>query len=332
MAEVCDVCSENALPTKRLMRCSRCKKARYCSRGCQQVDWNSHKSVCSRRKEEEEEPIILNTRQNGNENGKRCGWAPQPNIVPSSLRQFKYHCSPDGVEGNLLVLFHGLGDDMQKFFNFGTSLNLPQTSVLALRAPKQLPFGLDGYSWFDSFESDGNLIPGVNEERRRRMSMTATTSQVNNFLKSLINSCGWASNRIFLFGFSQGARVAIDVARHNTLEGRLGGVIAVSSCLLEEEGLSVTPNMFTQKLKDTPIMITHGTQDDRIPMDVAKRHAHMLKSFMGGNMVEMKEYKKGHAMVQSKKEAGDLHKFFASHLYLRDLAMEKHPDIVELQT
>lgn len=31
---------------KRLLRCSRCKKATYCSADCQKLDWSNHKDSC----------------------------------------------------------------------------------------------------------------------------------------------------------------------------------------------------------------------------------------------------------------------------------------------
>lgn len=80
--------------------------------------------------------------------------APQNGKMP--LR-FVYHPSPDGVDENLLIMLHGLGmgiydsshaitltvsvvfagDTEAPFANLGRKLRLPQTSVLALRAPSK---------------------------------------------------------------------------------------------------------------------------------------------------------------------------------------------------
>lgn len=50
---------------------------------------------------------------------------------------FSYIPSDDGTDENLLILLHGLGDTHLPFTNLGRQLKLPQTAVLALRAPEQ---------------------------------------------------------------------------------------------------------------------------------------------------------------------------------------------------
>jgi hypothetical protein len=45
--EDCFVCGKGAQPDgSELMNCSRCHKAKYCSRDCQRTDWKKHKGVC----------------------------------------------------------------------------------------------------------------------------------------------------------------------------------------------------------------------------------------------------------------------------------------------
>ena len=50
---------------------------------------------------------------------------------------FSYTPSDDGVDENLLILLHGLGDTHVPFANLGKQLKLPQTASLALRAPER---------------------------------------------------------------------------------------------------------------------------------------------------------------------------------------------------
>lgn len=114
---------------------------------------------------------------------------PEPDLtrVDRALSAAVYAPPRDGVESNLLVLFHGLGesafgtvtfarvglvahfepappplppragDTAKPFAQLGRSLNLPQTAVLALQAPKQIPLlEEEAYQWWDSFDQLGD--------------------------------------------------------------------------------------------------------------------------------------------------------------------------------
>lgn len=43
------------------------------------------------------------------------------------FKEFSYHPSADGVNENVLVLFHGLGDSYKPFETLGLRMQLPQT-------------------------------------------------------------------------------------------------------------------------------------------------------------------------------------------------------------
>lgn len=46
---VCRLCGKSEKPDgSALMTCSRCKRAKYCSRDCQKADWKQHRNVCTR--------------------------------------------------------------------------------------------------------------------------------------------------------------------------------------------------------------------------------------------------------------------------------------------
>ncbi|THU87365.1 hypothetical protein K435DRAFT_867374 [Dendrothele bispora CBS 962.96] len=65
---------------------------------------------------------------------------PKPTSIPTP---FSYYPSDDGTDENLLILLHGLGDTHIPFSKLGKQFKLPQTAVLAIRAPEQyvsLPF------------------------------------------------------------------------------------------------------------------------------------------------------------------------------------------------
>lgn len=93
---------------------------------------------------------------------------PDPRKVKLS---FDYTPSADGINLNLLVLLHGLGnlkyynstslnthwtypigDSKKPFSNLGKQLKLPQTATLSVQAPEPVPY-MDGcFQWFPSFD------------------------------------------------------------------------------------------------------------------------------------------------------------------------------------
>ena len=85
---------------------------------------------------------------------------PIPNIKESKCHPliFDYQSSPGGIDSNLLILLHGLGDTHKPFFSLGKKLqgDLPQTAILSLRGGNAVPF-MEQSSWgyWDVWDSLG---------------------------------------------------------------------------------------------------------------------------------------------------------------------------------
>ncbi|KNZ75530.1 hypothetical protein J132_02470 [Termitomyces sp. J132] len=172
---------------------------------------------------------------------------------------FSYSASDDGIDENLLILLHGLGDTHLPFSNLGRQLKLPQTAVLALRAPEQVPFLYeDAFQWYTSFDGLGGLI--------ERPNPTPALNLLGKVVKHLIDGCGWPSHKIHLFGFAQGGSVAAEFGIEwwklfrasrtpadlpsSATKGTLGSIISISGPLLSYPTLSVK--------NPTPILIVHS--------------------------------------------------------------------------
>ncbi|KAF4612678.1 hypothetical protein D9613_011710 [Agrocybe pediades] len=126
--------------------------------------------------------------------------APKTSKIPS---KFFYAASNDGTDENLLVLLHGLGDTEIPFSKLGKSLKLPQTAVLALRAPEQVPFLYeDAFQWYTSFDDLGETILHPNP--------TPALQFMHKVVDHLITDCAWPASRIHFFGFAQGGSVAAE--------------------------------------------------------------------------------------------------------------------------
>ncbi|CAK5278345.1 unnamed protein product [Mycena citricolor] len=165
---------------------------------------------------------------------------PQPES--SKIRvPFFYAPSDDGTDENLLILFHGLGDTHIPFSKLGKQFKLPQTAVLAIRAPDQVPFLYeDAFEWYTSFDPLGDLLPRPNP--------TPALDLLDSIFQHLTDDCTWPTNRIHLFGFAQGGGVAAEygVRRHRET---LGSITTVSGPLLS------FPTLTARSL--TPVLVAY---------------------------------------------------------------------------
>ncbi|KAG5653137.1 hypothetical protein H0H81_002129 [Sphagnurus paluster] len=184
----------------------------------------------------------------------RVKLAPKEKYIPVP---FAYLPSDDGTDENLLILLHGLGDTHVPFMKLGQQLKLPQTAVLALRAPEQIPFLYeDAFQWYRSFDDLGELI--------QRPNPTPALDLMTNVVGHLVGACGWPSQRIHFFGFAQGGSVAAEFAlawqRSNQSAspateasspsaGTLGSIVSISGPLLSYPTLS--------SKNTTPILVVH---------------------------------------------------------------------------
>lgn len=164
-----------------------------------------------------------------------CRAAITAEVLPGPLRRgFSYHASADGIDENLLILLHGLGDSHRPFAALGQRFALPQTAVLALSAPLEVPLTDGGGAWFTAFDDDYELIQPTPGDRRREESLQATLGVLALLLQRLQALRGWLRRRIHLFGFSQGGTLALHLALQGAGLGRLGSCTAVCASLLPE--------------------------------------------------------------------------------------------------
>ncbi|KAF9494339.1 hypothetical protein BDN71DRAFT_1375415, partial [Pleurotus eryngii] len=121
---------------------------------------------------------------------------------------FSYTPSDDGIDENLLIFLHGLGDTHIPFAKLGRQLKLPQTAILSIRAPEKIPFLYEeAYQWYTSFDGLGELI--------ERPDPTSAMILLSAVIRHFVRDCEWTMNRIHLFGFGQGGSVAVQYAIHN---------------------------------------------------------------------------------------------------------------------
>ncbi|KAL0573900.1 hypothetical protein V5O48_008048 [Marasmius crinis-equi] len=236
----------------------------------------------------------------------RCKPAPKESQIPT---KFNYCPSDDGTDENLLILLHGLGDTHIPFSKLGRSLKLPQTAILALRAPEKIPFlHEEAYQWYTSFDQLGDLIDRPNP--------TPALDLLSKLFAHLTDHCGWSSDKIHLFGFAQGGSVALEFAiKHfrqnsnaNGTSGRLGSVVSISGPLLSYPTLSSPCPTPVLAVYRPPPAEPHFTSGDLTALK---------KAF--GSIREGKMPPRGAGMPSSREEWEPIMRFWSERLSRRQV-------------
>lgn len=169
----------------------------------------------------------------------------------SSKLDWRYSASADGMDSNLLIFLHGLGDTHQPFYNLGQSLKLPQTAILSLRAPEHVPLlPEEAYQWYTSFDELGELISKPNP--------TAALDLIKRIIMYLHKECGWPAHALHFFGFAQGGSIAAEsvlaLSTDNADPLSLGSLVTVDGPLLSfptPSALSPTPILVWRKASNS---------------------------------------------------------------------------------
>ncbi|PRP83676.1 hypothetical protein PROFUN_03831 [Planoprotostelium fungivorum] len=316
------ICAQCQTTGTSLLRCSRCRLVHYCSAEHQRAHWTQHKKEC-KLFEPKGDPRTLETKEIDKKN--RIKKAPQSDRFPPGWRNFVYKPSPDGVDENLLILFHGMGDSEVPYAKFAQQLNLPQTATLALRAPLSVPLMEDSYCWIPSY--DENFERLINSPLRLK-GIEECRDRLDDIMRHL-EELGWYAPSIFMLGFSQGGAVVMHYTIH--CGKTFGGSIIISGNVLDEylQRENERPTLVASSIR-TPFFITHGRRDQMLPISKAREKYQTVKDKMEGVEWHYHEYDKGHTMISSKEEAKDLVEFFSKRLKLRNIALEDRDDLIQI--
>ncbi|OAV99666.1 hypothetical protein PTTG_00540 [Puccinia triticina 1-1 BBBD Race 1] len=176
-----------------------------------------------------------------------------PQLSPAPV--FDYHPSVDGIDTNLLILFHGLGDTQIPFGQLGRKLNLPQTACMSIRAFGRVPFlEEEAYQWWESFDITGSLLTNPNP--------SSTLTKLMAMLDRLASEeLGWKPEDIHLFGFAQGGSCLSELAllwnrSQSTSASSLASIVSVSGPLLS------LPTIPTSSRSPTPVLLWSRRGED----------------------------------------------------------------------
>jgi phospholipase/carboxylesterase len=195
--------------------------------------------------------------------------------VPSSLvhRVLEPEGSTTAVHPTLIML-HGRGADEEDLLGLSTFLD-QRFLFISARAPFPFPYG-GGYTWYDIGQV-GVPLPGMFDESYEMLSA---------FVDDALRNYPVDPSRVYLFGFSMGT--VMSYALSLTRPELIRGVSANSGYVPEGTKL----HLRWQDLAGKDFFITHGTGDQVIPVQMARRAKDLFAD--SNATVDYREYPMDH--------------------------------------
>ncbi|GEC79504.1 alpha/beta hydrolase [Flavobacterium aquatile] len=180
----------------------------------------------------------------------------------------------------LLLLLHGYGSNEEDLFSFASELP-EEYYVISARAPYDLMYG--SYAWYAiNFDADENKFSDIEQAKTSR-------DLISNFIDELLANYAIDSNNVNLIGFSQGCILSYAVAL--SYPQKIKRVVAMSGYFNAE---IATQNFKENDFSNLKIFASHGSVDQVVPVDWARKAEPTLKQF--GIDIVYKEYPIGHGV------------------------------------
>ena len=151
----------------------------------------------------------------------------------------------------LVVFLHGFGADGRDLIGLAQQFKalLPEAAFVAPNAPEPCSQSPAGRQWFPLFTRDP-------DERWKGVNKAGPT--LDAFLDAELAKHGLDDDRLALVGFSQGTMMALHVGLRRP---------RAPAAIVGFSGLMVSPEALTALAGAPPVLLTHGSEDDVIPVD-----------------------------------------------------------------
>ena len=129
-----------------------------------------------------------------------------------------------------------------------------------------------GYQWFDLYLNGVYISDvGPKEFENVRNLINENVKKISNTISLLTNDLNIRMSDCFVMGFSQGGIMAFELGQ--SLNKKLAGIAIISSRIISRE--FVPKNSFLE----TPIFISHGGQDNVLPVSNFNQSVEILKKY-----------------------------------------------------
>jgi phospholipase/carboxylesterase len=184
--------------------------------------------------------------------------------------------NPVGMPVGCIIVLHGRGVTGQDLASLAGEISLDGIRWIFPDGPMEMPGSWGGRAWY---EIPPDPPRGIFQSRKLLFGLI-----------EWLESESIPSRRIALMGFSQGAVMSLDVGLR--YPKRIAGIVAMSGYLALPDTLRSEKSPTAAGL---PILMTHGKNDDVLPVDGARKAQAILRA--EGASVRLSEYLMGHQVI-----------------------------------
>ena len=177
----------------------------------------------------------------------------------------------------MILALHGHGSNERDLI--GLTSHLPD-NILWISGRGPVDFGPDAYDWYPVSEMG---LPNPDY-------LETALEKIDIFITELLSIYPIDPQKIFLMGFSQGSMISMSFLL--TRPNRIRGVIAQSGYVPLEAELS----LHEDEIKGKPIIMTHGLEDSRMPLEWSQRSRDFL--LRNGLDVEYHNFHMDHTITE----------------------------------
>ncbi|MDD7909432.1 MULTISPECIES: alpha/beta hydrolase [Pseudovibrio] len=160
------------------------------------------------------------------------------------------HGAKETPAESLVVLLHGYGADASDLITLADDLTeaLPRCEFVAIEAPQVCDVWAAGRQWFPLTERT---------PKEYRLGAEAAAPYLVSAVEKEMARVGVEPSSVALFGFSQGAMMALHVGLH--YPKTFSGILAYSGALPAPDTLC------REVASKPPVLLVHGEEDDVVP-------------------------------------------------------------------
>ena len=170
---------------------------------------------------------------------------------------FSRHDNPK----KLIFMLHGYGDNAANFMNLAHPIDQEewQVAYIALNAPGVISGNYMGYQWFDLYPNGVYIADaGPQEFEQINKEVNESVKKIIKTIDQYCESLKLTYQDCILMGFSQGGMMTFEVG--NFLQKKLAGLAILSGRIMSHQQIT------NETLLQTPIFISHGEQDEVLPI------------------------------------------------------------------
>ncbi|AZQ44502.1 alpha/beta hydrolase [Nonlabens ponticola] len=199
----------------------------------------------------------------------------------------QYRLRPSSIENPpLLLLVHGYGSNEDDLFSFAPYMT-DELLIVSVRAPYDMP--PQGAAWYAiDYTAAGGKFSDLNQARE-------SMQLIEKFLNELKAHHNYNQDSVNILGFSQGAILSLAMSLNNP--ALFKNVVAMSGYLNVDlvQAMDDVELRFRESKIKPNYFISHGSMDQVIPADWARRTAPILKKLEVDQVY--KEYAAGHGVA-----------------------------------